>query len=75
LDGDALPWQNFAILAHALACGHDLADIPLMRDIVARTVNALAQPDLEETGTGPCSREGARNNGAIASHQLIPTCQ
>jgi hypothetical protein len=42
-DGDALPWQNFAILAHALACGHDLADIPLMRDIAARTVSALAQ--------------------------------
>jgi hypothetical protein len=40
-DGDALPWQNFAILAHALARGHDLADIPLMRDIAARTVGAL----------------------------------
>jgi hypothetical protein len=42
-DGDALPWRNFAILARALADGHDLADIPLMRDIAARTVSALAR--------------------------------
>jgi len=42
-DSDALPWRNFAILARALADGHDLADIPLMRDIAARTVSALAR--------------------------------
>jgi hypothetical protein len=42
-DGDALPWRNFAILARALADGHDLSDISLMHDIAARTVMALAR--------------------------------
>jgi DNA-binding NarL/FixJ family response regulator len=38
----ALPWREFAILARALADGHDLSDIALMRDIAERTISVLA---------------------------------
>jgi hypothetical protein len=41
-DDDALPWLKFAILARALSDGHDVSEIPLMRDIAARTVMAIA---------------------------------
>jgi hypothetical protein len=37
------PWPQFAMLARALADGHDLAEIPLMREIAARTVTVLAE--------------------------------
>jgi hypothetical protein len=37
------PWAQFAILGRALADGHDLAEIPLMREIAARTVSVLAE--------------------------------
>ena len=39
---DAVAWRRFAILAKALADGHDLSEISLMRDIAARTVIVLA---------------------------------
>jgi len=41
-DNAALPWREFAILARALADGHDLSDIALMREIADRTVSVLA---------------------------------
>ena len=41
-DNAALPWREFAILARALADGHDLSDIALMREIAVRTVSVLA---------------------------------
>lgn len=37
----AAPWQEFAILADAIAKGHDLGRIPLMRMIAMTTVVAL----------------------------------
>ena len=41
-DNTALPCREFAILARALADGHDLSDIALMREIADRTVSVLA---------------------------------
>jgi DNA-binding NarL/FixJ family response regulator len=41
-DNAALPWRKFAVLARALANGHDLSDIALMCEIADRTVSVLA---------------------------------
>lgn len=41
-EADAAPWRQFALVAHALASGRELSDIPLMHDIAARTVAAVA---------------------------------
>ena len=41
-EADDQPWQEFSILANAIANGHELDQIPVMWGIAANTVLAMA---------------------------------